>query len=114
MAYCPDAYPNFIGDLPSAPEGVPFDPWTAGLPDAIALEPEFHSVDRDGRIDSLEYRYAEVDSTDRMRPVAVTLYVDFKQRNTRSSGVRARIPSGLWGMEDRGGYRYDLFVTTRA
>jgi S1-C subfamily serine protease len=110
---------DFAGSLPAQPEGVPFDPWTAGLPGAAMLQPEVGDSDRDGRIDSLRYRYAvpsrdEGGADTRPRAVALTVFVDFGQRLAKPQQLLDQVPFGLWGMEDRGRFKFDLFVTTRA
>jgi S1-C subfamily serine protease len=51
---------EFVANLPDEPEGVPFDAWTAGLPGGSILQPDLADGDRDGRVDSLRYRYAVV------------------------------------------------------
>jgi S1-C subfamily serine protease len=103
-------------NLPSQPESVPFDPWTAGMPQAAMLEPELADADRDGRIDSLRYRYAvqSEEANGSPRAVALTAFVDFSQRAAKSNQPLDHLPVGLWGMEDRGRFRFDLFLTTRA
>ncbi len=109
---------DFARELPTEPEGVPFDPWTAGLPDATILQPELADSDHDGRIDSLLYRYAGRTSSDSSRgssqPVAITVFADLAERLASAEGTQTLVPYGLWGMEDRGGFRFDLFVTLRA
>lgn len=107
----------FVNDLPAKDEGVPFDAWTAGLPSAVVLEPELADGDRDGRIDSLRYRYGLLSPENPRaapRPAAITVYIDFSQRSSRSDREADRLPAGLWGMEDRGRFRFDTFVTARA
>jgi S1-C subfamily serine protease len=108
----------FVADLPSQPEGVPFDAWTAGLPEAAMLEPELTDGDGDGRIDSLRYRYAvraeEAPRGAGAQPVAVTVFVDFSQRGSRGNDLLDRVPIGLWGKENGGHFRFDLMLTSRA
>jgi hypothetical protein len=72
-------------------------------------------ADRDGRVDSASFLYAERSESGQPRPVARTLFLDFAQRNARSDDFAARVPVGLWGMDRRGGrFRFDVFLTTRA
>jgi hypothetical protein len=82
------------------------------------LEPELTDGDGDGRIDSLRYRYAErAEEAPRgagAQPVAVTVFVDFSQRGSRGDDLLDRVPLGLWGMENRGHFRFDLMLTSRA
>jgi serine protease Do len=108
----------FTSDLPSQPEGVPFDVWTAGLPDASVLEPELVDGDHDGRVDSLRYRYVtrsqETSGGGTSQPAGITVFVDLGQRGASSRDHLDRVPLGLWGMESRGRFRFDLFVTSRA
>lgn len=106
---------QFIASMPAAPEHVPFDPWTAGLPTAATLEPELGDGDRDDRVDSLRYRYALPSESGEPQPAAMTLFVDFAQRSrAQRNAPLSRVPFGLWGMEDRGGFHFNVFVTTRA
>ncbi len=107
---------QFVANLPTAPEGVPFDPWTAGLPEASPLDPETVDADHDGRIDSLLYRYASPSQSGRgaPTPLAVTVFVDLAERNPNGSELLDRVPYGIWGMEDRGHFHFNFFVTTRA
>ena len=114
---------SFVAKLPAAPEGVPFDIWTAGLGQGVGFQSEFVDGDRDGRVDGVGYVYAVSGEDGRPRPVARTLFVDFSQRMTRSDGAQGRprtdtaqdrVPSGLWGMDGRGAFRFDVFVSTRA
>ena len=114
---------SFVAKLPAAPEGVPFDIWTAGLGQGVGFQSELVDGDRDGRVDGVGYVYAVSGEDGRPRPVARTLFVDFTQRMTRSDGAQGRpradaaqdrVPSGLWGMDGRGTFRFDVFVSTRA
>ncbi len=109
---------SFLAEMPARPEGVPFDPWTAGLPQAHPVEPELADADHDGKPDSLHYRYvvAAPDESGQvaLRPVAVTIYVDFSERAVRTDDPLERLPFGLWGMEGRGRFRFNLFLSTRA
>jgi S1-C subfamily serine protease len=110
---------QFTRTLPDQPQAVPFDPWTAGLPMARLLEPELADADGDGRADSLRYRYALPSGgrsgPEGLRAAAMTVFIDFDQRAARGdAGVADRVPMGLWGMEDRGRFRFHVFVTARA
>ncbi len=109
---------EFVANLPAQPEGVPFDPWTAGLPGAILLEPELADGDGDGRIDSLRYCYASATgygyAKATLQPVAMTVFVDISQHTKPTEDPPARIPTGLWAMEDLGQFKFDLFLLTRA
>jgi hypothetical protein len=109
---------SFLAELPSQPEGVPLDAWTAGLPASAVLEPELADGDRDGRIDSLRYYHVssrQEDSSNALtEPLAVTVFVDFAQKVERAEDPLDRVPKGLWGMEERGRFQFDLFLLTRA
>ncbi len=111
----PEQLRSFVADLPVAPEGIPFDPWEAGLPAATILEPEIADGDGDGNIDSLVYRYAaRTAGNAELAPAAYTVFVDLRQRSRASRDNLDRIPLGLWGMEKQGRFRFDVFLTTRA
>jgi S1-C subfamily serine protease len=108
---------SFVSNLPDQPEGVPFDPWTAGLPEAATLAPELVDTDHDGHIDSLRYRYAAFSDQagGSARALAITVFVDFAKRlSSAKEETLNRVPRGLWGMEDRGQFRFDVFLTVRA
>ena len=106
----------FSQNPPAEPEGVPFDPWTAGLPEATVLAPELADADHDGRTDSLLYRYASSGGANRgpSQPLAITVFADLSERLASTEGLADLVPYGLWEMENRGGFRFDLFVTVRA
>ena len=107
---------TFLANLPAQPEGVPFDVWTAGLPEATMLEPELADGDHDGRVDSLRYRYAARTQRDSNAPqaVAYTLFINFGERMQPGNELLDRVPYGLWGMENRGRFHFDLLLMTRA
>jgi hypothetical protein len=105
---------GFVAKLPAAPEGVPFDSWTAGLGERVAFESEMVDGDHDGQVDAISYVYAEQGENGQPHPVARTLFIDFSQRTPRSDKFADRVPAGLWGMDRRGRFRFDVFLTTRA
>jgi S1-C subfamily serine protease len=106
---------SFVANLPNTPEGVPFDAWTAGLGERVAFQPELVDGDRDGRVDAAGYVYAQPAGRDGPpRPLARTLFVDFQQRTPRTGAFTEMVPVGLWGLEGRGRFRFDVFVTSRA
>jgi hypothetical protein len=103
----------FVANLPATPEGVPFDSWTAGLGESVAFESQLVDADRDGQIDTASFIYAEESESGQPRPVARTVFIDLAQRTPRSDKFADRIPTGLWGMDRRGRFRFDVFLTTR-
>jgi S1-C subfamily serine protease len=106
----------FVANSPGRPEGVPFDIWTAGLRETSMLEPQLADGDDNGKIDSLVYRYAQgnEERAGEARAAAITVFVDFAERSMQSKNVLDRIPHGLWGMEDRGRFRFDVLLALRA
>lgn len=109
---------GIVSGLPNQPEGVPFDPWTAGLPQVRLGVPQHVDGDRDGRIDTLFYRYSG-DVTDNVshtapQPLAFTIFIDFSQRAQAKPEVPDLIPTGLWSFEARGRFRHDVFITVRS
>ena len=108
---------NFLNTLPTQPEGVPFDPWMAGMPKASLLEPELADGDHDGKVDTLRYQLAipigQGSRGQKFQPVAHTYYVNLNQGLSQSDHQLPRLPKGLWGMEDSGGFRFNLFLTIR-
>lgn len=114
-----DQVRQFLSALPARPEGVPFDPWTVGQPQAAALEPRLEDGDGDRRIDTLFYRYVMPPSgTAGPQPASAMLFIDFAQRVAAeaagTSSPERLMPFGLWGMEDRGQFRFDIFIAVRA
>ena len=115
-----DPVRRFAEPTPARPEGVPYDPWTGGLPHAATLRPQLIDGDGDGRLDTLLYHYVNPPrpGAAEPQPVATTMFVDFAQRTTaRPEGGGSRdtlAPLGLWGMEDRGAFRFDVFLAIRA
>jgi len=109
---------GIVAQLPSQPEGVPFDPWTAGLPNAHLGTPKYADGDRDGRIDTLIFPYvADVtDSAGQTVPqaVAVTLFMDLSKRTQSKPKASDLMPAGLWSRGGRGSFQYDVFMTIRA
>jgi S1-C subfamily serine protease len=106
---------NFLADLPHRVEGVPFDVWTVGLPEATMLRPGLADADHDGRIDSLRYRYAArtQEDSNALQPVAFTVFVDLRERSGNGQEALDLVPYGIWGL-DRGRFRFDVFQTARA
>jgi S1-C subfamily serine protease len=105
---------RFTANLPSRAEGVPFDPWTAGLPDAAMLMPEALDLAQDGKISALQYRYTSRASNGVQQPLAITVFLSDRGERTRGSEGSDFVPFGLWGMESQGQFRFNLFVTMRA
>lgn len=104
--------------FPAQPEGVPFDAWTAGFPQAHMGTPQQADGDRNGRIDTLVIPYIEgvTDSSGQTveQVIAFNLFIDVSQRAAPGRDIADLIPVGLWGQTDRGRFRYDLFMTARA
>lgn len=109
---------EFTRDLPTQPEGVPFDAWIAGLPGVGMLEPELADSSHRGNPDALVYRYASKSTVganpSSLKAKAVTVFADLSGRKVNAADSTVLIPFGLWGMEDRGGFRFDVFVTLRS
>ncbi|HET9370178.1 MAG TPA: serine protease, partial [Vicinamibacterales bacterium] len=103
----------FVANLPAAPEGVPFDAWTAGLGEDIGFDARFVDGNRDGRIDAVQVEYGTSEDG-QPRLLARTTFVDFAQRATETQASNRRLPSGLWGVDGRGTYQFDVFLTARA
>ena len=109
---------SFVASLPAQPEGVPFDPWTAGAPRASTLRPEIIDGDVDGHPETLLYYYAEAQRSEAPEALGSTMFVDLAERSTarttRGRALDDLVPFGLWGMETRGKFRFDVFLTVRA
>lgn len=106
---------SFVETMPTDAEAAPFDPWTAGLPYASMLSPSMVDGDRDGRIDSLRYIFDQrTEQGGEPQHVAAAFFIDFQQRASESEQVLDHMPHGLWGMEDRGNFHFDLMLIARA
>lgn len=101
-------------ELPTAPEGVPFDPWTAGAPGSVLrLGPEIVDLNKNGRIDAIVIPFADVEKA---RYAARVVFVDLRERTTIGSTKikpSMKFPRGLWGMEIRGNFSWDFMFTYR-
>ena len=108
----------FLERLPDQPEGVPFDVWTMGNPQATLLTPHLVDADGDARIDTLQMPYSVVRQAKGnptvSEPIALAALIDFTQRSVSTEDDRRRIPTGLWGMEQRGQFQFDLVIGMRA
>jgi len=108
----------FLEHLPDRPEGVPFDVWTMGNPQATLLTPHLLDADGDARIDTLQMPYSVVrqvkGSPAVSEPMALAVLIDFTHRSAATDADRHRVPIGLWGMGRRGDFQFDLVVGMRA
>lgn len=107
----------FLERLPDRPEGIPFDVWTMGNPRATLLTPHLVDADGDTRIDTLQMPYAVVrqakGSPPVSEPMALAVLIDFAQRSASTENDRSRVPVGLWGIERRGEFRFDMVLGMR-
>jgi S1-C subfamily serine protease len=103
----------FLTPLPDRPEGVPFDLWDAGLPDATLLAPEVRGTSPD----AIVYRYVQAPPHD-AHPAAVAeaIYLTSGRPGDRptTEATDAIIPAGLWGMGGRGSFRFELCILRRS
>jgi hypothetical protein len=101
-------------ELPTAPEGVPFDPWTAGAPGSVLrLAPKIVDLDENGRINAIVIPFAHVEKP---RYAARVVFVDLRERTTVGSAKikpSVKFPRGLWGMESRGKFSWDFMFAYR-
>jgi S1-C subfamily serine protease/DNA-directed RNA polymerase specialized sigma24 family protein len=104
----------FIANLPQTAEGVPFDAWTAGLGERVGFDSELLDSTRDGRVDAVRFRYAEPSQRGGPRVLAQTTFVRLGEGGAPGRAFADRVPFGLWGMDARGRFRFDVFITTRA
>lgn len=108
----------FLAHLPDRPEGVPFDVWTMGNPQATLLTPHLLDLDGDARVDTLQLPYSVVrqakGSSPVSEPMALAVLIDFAHRSVATEADRHRVPVGLWGMGRRGDFQFDLVVGMRA
>jgi hypothetical protein len=103
----------FAAARPDRPSGVPFDVWTAGLPEATLLAPSWTDGDGDGRAESLLYPYAIGEGRARRQPAALTAFIDLSGKSTPKDGS-SPVPAGLWGVSDGGRFKFDVSITVRA
>ncbi|HET9234190.1 MAG TPA: serine protease [Candidatus Eisenbacteria bacterium] len=99
---------------PAAPEGIPFDPWVAGLPFSMHAPPRAGILQEQGKpCFVLQYVYLSPDR----QPVAELLCFDFEAQNQlRIAGTDtslSMLPTGIWGMEERKGFSFDVFLVRR-
>ena len=108
----------FLEHLPDRPEGVPFDVWTMGNPQATLLTPHLLDADGDARVDTLQLPYSVTrqaqGSPPVSEPMALAVLIDFTHRSAATEADRHRVPVGLWGMGRRGDFQFDLVVGMRA
>ncbi|NGZ95613.1 MAG: hypothetical protein CV089_05700 [Nitrospira sp. WS110] len=107
-----------VSAFPTQPEGVPFDAWTAGFPQAHMGIPQQADGNRDGLIDALVIPYVSgvPDSSGQTveHVIAFNLFIDLSQLAVPGHDIADLIPVGLWGQTNRGRFRYDVFMTVRA
>jgi hypothetical protein len=101
---------------PTQAEGVPFDIWTAGLPQAYLAKPVLGDEDHNGKVDTLKYRYfgsAKSDGSNQL--LAVTIYADFAERlgSLNTAPPLGTVPFGIWGFDGSGKFRFDVFLMSR-
>lgn len=107
----------FLTTMPTQPEGVPFDLWTAGLPHASMLEPQLADADGDGRVDSLVWRFATAGENGQEVAAATVVFIDLDEQDHADSGpqgARQHIPQGLWGVKREGNFTFDVCIVRRA
>jgi S1-C subfamily serine protease len=108
---------RFIGPMPRQEEGTPFDPWTAGLPQSIKSPPLLIDFEAEGRtLKALKLVHFLLDTRMQPEPLAEEIFFDFRGRFATggdAAGSAPVLPSGLWGMEGRGGFKFDLFLAVR-
>src|SRR5581483_4869229 len=107
----------FLATMPSQPEGVPFDLWTAGLPHASMLEPQLADADGQGRTNSLVWRFATAGENGQEVAAATVAFIDLGQHNHDDSGAQGalqHIPHGVWGVRGQGAFEFDVCIVRRA
>lgn len=109
---------TMVTAFPTQPEGVPFDAWTAGFPQAHMGTPQQADGNRDGRIDTLVIPYVggvpDGSGQTVEQVIAFNLFIDVSQRAVPGHDTADLMPVGLWGQTDHGRFQYDLFMTARA
>lgn len=103
---------RFLANLPVNPQGIPFDAWSAGLPE-LNVVPKLVDGDHDGRIDSLIFLFIDPATASKPKVLGETRFVDFSERMVHPSQDLDLVPSGLWGVENRGDFRFNVFLTIR-
>lgn len=109
---------SMVTAFPTQPEGVPFDAWTAGLPQAYMGTPKLTDGDQDGLNDTLiiptVIEREKSPGPGATQVVAWTLFINLSQQAGATQDVADLTPVGLWGRAEGGRFRYDLFLTVRA
>jgi hypothetical protein len=92
----------------------PLNPWTAGIPGVVLLNPQFLDIDSDGAAEGLVYRYAK--KTDSGGTVdALAVFVDVAETiSLTDTSAASRVPRGLWGSDEDGAFPVQFFVLLRA
>lgn len=108
----------FTASLPSVPEASPPDLWHAAIPESVMQGPQPVDVDSNGRVDALRFGYSlPTGKGDEARPVGVALFIDLEERTSADEIDEARVlngvPRGLWGMEDRGRFAWQVALVIR-
>jgi S1-C subfamily serine protease len=105
---------RFVEHMPTAPEGIPFDPWVAGLPFSVHTAPQAGILQEQGKpCFVLQYMYL----SQQQQPLAEMLFFDLNAHNgvqvVGADTVFSVLPAGIWGMEERKGFAFDTFLTRR-
>lgn len=113
---------EFTARMPSTPEAIVPDVWQAGLPDSVRQGPTTVDPDSNGKVDALRFNYSmprrgPQGGEPTLQPAAVGLFVDLDERvspgDLESGDVLGTIPRGLWGMGDRGSFRWNVALIIR-
>jgi hypothetical protein len=105
---------KFTAQMPAAPEGVPFDPWVVGLPFSMHGAPQA-GILREGDQPCFVLQYVSL--SPEQQPLGELLFFDLNAKNRlQISGGDTSLsvfPTGIWGMEDRKGFSFDVFLARR-
>jgi S1-C subfamily serine protease len=102
---------DFVAQLPTQPEGVPFDVWTAGDPELELAKPKAIDLNDDGQKNAVLLFHSGKGEGQKFRLSAQTIFLGSKAENSTSD---APLPKGMWGLENRGNFAFDVFYTLRS
>lgn len=104
---------QFITPIPDDHEGVPFDPWTAGVANSFKVQPTLVLFESGGqRMSGLRYVHCTASKEGQAVPIAEELFLCLRAESQPdpASDPGVLMPAGLWGMEKKGRFPFDLFV----
>jgi S1-C subfamily serine protease len=101
---------DFVAKLPTQPEGVPFDVWTAGDPELELAKPYAIDLNDDGQKNAVLLFHSSKGEGQNFRLSAQTIFLG---PDALKATTDALLPKGIWGLENRGNFAFDIFYCLR-